>query len=162
MGNGRRSGESIIRRIKAAFEDVPYPGNQSIVNEDDGDQVERRAVRTVYEGRSWQQIANDADILRNSGAVAALGFMTPQAFRYYLPAFMKLTVEHYKRTDIDPDSVAFYIGEHASKVGFNIQQWEAIKDFLEFIREREHVDRTRIDSSLEVARRECAAKKSAS
>ena len=75
------------RLIEEAFADTPYPGDDCISkpNEDGSDLV--RAFR----GQSWRDL--QLNIITNYHVDMAL--MTPEAFRYYLPAFMLAVIFYY-------------------------------------------------------------------
>lgn len=67
--------EDFVRKIKAAFANVEYPGDENIGNE-------------IYLGRfigqkEWQKIP--LDVLRQ---VSSIYSFSPHAFHYFLPAFL--------------------------------------------------------------------------
>jgi hypothetical protein len=71
---------SLIARIEAAFKDVPAPGPDAIVNPTYDDE----GVAALFGGKAWTDVSIDQ--LRTHHD--ALSFFSPEAFRYFLPAFM--------------------------------------------------------------------------
>ena len=74
-------------RIRAAFKNVPYPGDDNI-----GDPLGRDDAEGVTEwlrGVNWRTLSRRKD-LWNLG----LYFMTPEACHYYLPAYLLVALKH--------------------------------------------------------------------
>jgi hypothetical protein len=139
--------ESMAQQIKQAFADTPYPGDDQIVKPESDNQELMRAFR----GRDWRALP-----------VATLGYyyvdlphLTPEAFRYYLPAFMIAVLLHYQNvgtlpvslmhslTPPDPDSLEKYMDKHTDPLkltkvadflnrasAFNAKEKTAIRTFL--------------------------------
>jgi hypothetical protein len=61
-------------------------------------------VAGYFGGRRWQELVN-ADELRYHEC--ALSLFTPQAFHYYLPAFIRATLRDPKGADVIPDGITF-------------------------------------------------------
>lgn len=79
--------DDLKARIVRDFAALPSPGNNITVSFP-GDR-ERAAIDAFFRGKRWQEIR--LDDLRNSyqgDESACLTFMTPQAFRHYLPAYL--------------------------------------------------------------------------
>ena len=94
---------SLKEAIRAAFADVEYPGDNNI-------------VRCPYHCRPCEEIVeyfrgkttegHSVEDLRDHHT--ALTLFTPEAFQYFLPAFMIASLESYNDTDILPDSIRFH------------------------------------------------------
>lgn len=90
----------LLARIHSAFADVPPPPDDRLVS-DGGSYLEGDAIRQAFRGRRWHEVPLD-DLRRE---VAALYFFTPEAFRYYLPAFLAAAVADPARSDTIPGSL---------------------------------------------------------
>lgn len=86
--------EELQRNIKSAFADVPYPGNGSLGVPEGGHDSE--LVENILRGRNWRTLA-PSELNR-----ITLNFMTPEAFHYYLPAYLLIAFEEQ---DGDPGGV---------------------------------------------------------
>ncbi|MDB6064002.1 MAG: hypothetical protein JWR26_210 [Pedosphaera sp.] len=80
-----------------------------------------------------------AEELRNHHV--ALTLFTPEAFHYFLPAFMLLSMDSYERGDVIPDAIRFHFeysqeiqGHFAVRMSkFTHAQRKAIIDYLIFM-----------------------------
>lgn len=84
--------------IQAAFADVPYPGDNGIGKRVPGSNVytslETGSVEAFFAGRHWTEINWDVLWHEYEGQASACPtFMTPAAFRYYLPAYMLMALQ---------------------------------------------------------------------
>ena len=85
------------RIIRAAFEETPAPpGKLTSLHDDEG-------VSKYFSGTHWD--GHSARDLR--GNAAALSFFEPDAFRYYLPAFMLAELKDPETADIIAEGIAF-------------------------------------------------------
>ncbi len=74
-------------RIRSAFDAVEYPGDDRIaVTDSYGDEPELTAAAFVGKRDRWA--ISSADLDYASLNACCLSFFTPEAFRFYLPAFM--------------------------------------------------------------------------
>lgn len=79
--------QDLIERIRAAFAEVPFPGDDDLAGVSHGD--EPAAVRRDFAGKdNWQML--DARFLDQApeGWATALAFFSPAAYRFYLPAYL--------------------------------------------------------------------------
>ena len=79
--------ESVKAQIREAFADVPYPGDGSLINSNEGDEPFR--VENDFRGeRDWRAL--DPEFIDQSpgGLASALSFFSHEAFRFYLPAYL--------------------------------------------------------------------------
>lgn len=80
--NDSYSKEELIRKITAAFSEVEYPGDDSLVNDSYGD--EPGLVKNHFGGHNdWKILTHE--FLDFDGA---LSFLSDKAFRFYIPAFI--------------------------------------------------------------------------
>jgi hypothetical protein len=86
--------------IMSAFADVPYPGDDHITSHQDC--LECEAIARYFCGTSWR----DHQLAKLWEYHAAIALFTPQAFHYFLPAFMLATLEHPQDADLIPHSIA--------------------------------------------------------
>jgi len=122
--------------IKTAFADVPYPGDRNITRcpyhckpcEE---------ISDYFKGKGWE--GHSVEDLRDHHT--ALSLFTPEAFHYFLPAFMLASVESYDNMDILPDSIRFHFEfslEHRDHflvrlTKFSEEQRKVIIEFLRFM-----------------------------
>jgi len=97
---------ALANLIKREFSTVPFSGSWNIVLKKDYDQViEARQVADYFSDKKWQDItvrSLRADYIGD--ASACLVFMTPQAFRFYLPAYLLICIDEYNEADVIYDS----------------------------------------------------------
>jgi hypothetical protein len=126
--------ELLRQRFISAFKSVAYPGDEEIgliEGRDDSEDLTER-----LRGRSWESLA-PSELSRSD-----LNFMTPQAFHYYLPAYILAVCE--ESGDIS-DAVFEHLTPPKLKTNdrqgrffqlfqkFTSEQKEVINDFLDFI-----------------------------
>jgi hypothetical protein len=78
----------LAAKIEEAFATVPYPGDDWICHGDTEvarlHGSEAASIAAVFRGRHWREMPLDA----LSGYSSALTFLTPEAYRFYLPAYL--------------------------------------------------------------------------
>jgi len=133
----RKIRRSVVQQISEAFADVPYPGDHPLVCEPVWSEGE---VTNAFRGRDW----HDVDVVTLWTNREALSFFTPQALRFYLPAFMIASLLHPKQADVLPNEVCYTLNPPKTddianfKVRmavFNGDQKRAIQAFLMFARD---------------------------
>ena len=88
--------------IKAAFADVPYPGDNNITH----CPYHCRPCQEIadyFKGRTWE--GHSVEELRDHHT--ALSLFTPEAFQYFLPTFMLASLDSYDKVNILPDAIRF-------------------------------------------------------
>ena|SRR5438034_7183815 len=85
-------------RIDEAFGGMPYPGDEQIVTHNRGDCSECERTQNALKGLYWRDLS--FEILDHQRE--ALTFMSPEGFRFYLPAFMIFSIMDYYRADLIP------------------------------------------------------------
>ncbi len=133
--------------IARAFDDVSYPGDDEIAHCYPGDcNFEQLDLIKRFKGKHWKKV--NLTTLHNSST----SFFTPHAFRFYLPAYMLLSIDEYKEADVIPDEIVCSLDPvFNQKSGrtekFNetiklltTEQRSAIRLFLEYLRDRHGED----------------------
>jgi hypothetical protein len=158
--------DAVRRRIVAAFAAARYPGDDNIGYDKTGEHLECKQVADYFRGTRWQDV--DLAFLRKYGeradASACLTFMSPEAFRYYLPAFLLVVAESFDEADLLVQTVVSSITPRRDQSnralvefvrkrleGFTSEQREAIRLFLEYMK-REHAQEYlfgELDTALE-------------
>jgi hypothetical protein len=81
--------------IAAAFAARPYPGDDRIAKRDPRyEDYEGHAIARFHRGKRWPEIT--LDHLRTGypgDPTACLAFMTPEGWRYYLPAYLTIALD---------------------------------------------------------------------
>jgi hypothetical protein len=125
----------IIEEINRAFGDTEYPGDTSIVHESSYaatyPDYEGNTVRDVFKGKRWQEV-DMKQLARENGAPA---FLTDEAFKYYLPAYLNLIVEDILTADVLTDIIIQKISTANFQKSFSPEQESCIENFLEYIKE---------------------------
>src|SRR5215469_13519814 len=79
--------EAIVDQIAAAFDAVPYPGDDHLRNSNEGD--EPFLLEQDFKGKSdWRALDSKFLDQAPDGFATALSFFTHEAFRFYLPAYL--------------------------------------------------------------------------
>ena len=124
---------ALKQMIEKAFAEVAYPGDNNITRCPYGCR-ECRRIAEYFKGRDWT--GHTVEELR--ACHVALALFTPEAFHYFLPAFMLASLDTYEKGDLIPDAIRFHF-EYAeeSKGHFPVrmsklsgEQRKAIIDYL--------------------------------
>jgi hypothetical protein len=103
MSSGEKErAANVAKQVENAFGEVPYPGNDRLV---EGSSSETIEVENFLRDRRWQEL-QFADLINNH---ESLFFMTPEAIRFYLPAYLIVSLLHYEKADRIPGSVMFLL-----------------------------------------------------
>jgi hypothetical protein len=128
---------TLKEKILAAFEGVPHPGDDNIASVDTR-HPEYRRYAVYFKGKQW----NTIDFVEAREMHGALNAFTPEAFHYFLPAFMLASLESYDLYDLIPESIRVdleYVGAHRKH--FPVRMAQFTKDqkrvITEFLREME-------------------------
>jgi hypothetical protein len=138
--------KNVIEEIRSAFWKVKRGEGVSLheteVIDSYGSDSERAKARRLDTDKTWPEVP-DKDIESHS---AALCFLDPKGFHYYVPAFMIWTLKNYLISDsMSSDSTifAFDIGNKRNKDKFKMSYFErldqrqsrAVAHFLKFMAE---------------------------
>jgi hypothetical protein len=101
--------------IRAAFAKTPKPKDSKLT-----DTYDDEGAQEYFQGRSWDGHSVE-DIRLQADAMC---FFTPEAFRYYLPAFMLAELSDSKAADIVGEYVVYKFGPQSR--GFQSLQKERL------------------------------------
>lgn len=94
-------GTALIAAIEDSFGNMPYPGAENIVGGGGLCDLERDEIKTALKGLHWRAVTFDIlDHLRS-----ALPLLSPEGYRFYLPAYMTAVILDSRRADVACDSV---------------------------------------------------------
>lgn len=122
----------VIRVIEEAWQEVPYPGDDKIFTPHSYDDED---IANYFAGTTWHGHRPE-DLRAHSSAFT---FFTPEAFHYWLPAFMIAAIESPEEADV--------ICEHIPRSVHNryaVERWrlfspaqrQAVAGYLRFQIER--------------------------
>jgi len=137
----------LIEKIKKAFVNTQYPGDENIVHKTQYDN-EVAECEKKFLGKKWQEV--DWNTIDNEGWASGCAFLTNEAYRYYLPAYMIAIIEKYDDMINSVDAVVsslrfpntseeqkeFYV----KMEGFTSEQKEVIIEFLDWLAENHNDD----------------------
>lgn len=89
---------SLIQRVHNAFPTANPPAGNRIVKGVSGEATD---IKAMLSGKRWNELNGDVLVRENS----ALGFLTDEAFRYYIPAYLLLLLHDLRAADILASSV---------------------------------------------------------
>ena len=95
MTRQQEARDALVRQIRSAFSDVEYPGDDGIVPDHVGYDPDVDEVAEALAGKRWQDVTSEDIASLRDG----LCFMTSQAFRFYLPAYLTASILDYEEAD---------------------------------------------------------------
>ncbi len=117
-----------IHLIEDSWREVPYPGDDKIFTPDSYDDED---IVNYFGGTTWRG-HSPADLRAHSSAFT---FFTPEAFHYWLPAFMIAAIQNRGEADVIVDYIAWYLGAHSAPKGwplFSPAQRRAVAAYFRF------------------------------
>ena len=114
--------EAAAARVEAAFADVPRPGNPELLHPDCADDMD---IEHLYAVSSWRELG-DREVI---GGYAALAFLSPAGFRYFVPAYLLWVLRNPDSAEAVVDSTvwAFHAEMYdASLRPFVRSKWELL------------------------------------
>jgi hypothetical protein len=144
--------KAVLELVESAFGDLPVPAVGSAGASCYPDENEE--CDELFRGRHWREIP-PSDIPHEGSLLYNL---QPEAFRFYLPAFMRAVVLDYERLDTLPDDLVSALTYRGNDRSHNVQafrlfspgQKAAVRRFLEYIRD-EHIEEQFLPFSAEMA-----------
>ncbi|MET0029744.1 MAG: DUF6714 family protein [Candidatus Thiodiazotropha sp.] len=121
----------LIEKIKAVFDSSPIPDGEIIsvpYGTDEG-------VSDYFTGRPWY--GHSIKALR--WHEVAMCYFTPEAHKYYLPAFMQASIEDPEEADVIPDNIIFHFSQYTDEYWweriklFTPEQCEVIGEFINLV-----------------------------
>src|SRR5208282_331171 len=100
----------LIQRIEEAFAGVVYPGDDNITR-CPYNCSECGRVAAFFKGKTVRDLTNEE--LRAHHV--ALTLFTPEAFHFFLPAFMLVSMDRYEKGDLIPDAIRFHF-EYSAEI----------------------------------------------
>jgi hypothetical protein len=139
--------QALADLIAETFGQARYPGGSNLVADQSGKHPDYQEVYDAFRGKHWLDV--DLDTLRYHYDDFFL--MTSEAYRFYLPAYMRATVLEYDLADNIPGSVVFSLTLPDSPgtdmdwflstmSGFSQAQKRTIVEFLRFLIEYHNGD----------------------
>ena len=150
--------KTVRSNILHAWRDSTLIPAHEIGYSSEGLHLERDAVAHFFAGKSWWDVTWTELLKYKGDCSACLSFMSPVAYRYYLPSYMLVALDHYIESDVSADSAwwslspptdPMLIQYWADRVaGFSQVQKEAILSFLKFMLHEHGNDYTSIKENL--------------
>lgn len=142
----------LAKQIREAFADATYPGDDNLIY--DSRDVGARQIADAFRGKHWSEVPFETLLYHND----ALHFFSPEAFRFYLPAYLLAVLERYEDADILPEMLVgvltapdpqdpVYSSFRRKFDGFSAARKAAITAFLEYLL-RTHPDEYPDDALL--------------
>lgn len=151
---------NLLQLVKDAFSETPYLAIKNIAYKNQYDEnYEGNQMANFFRGKTWQQITlKSLQDEYNGDGSACLCFMSSEAFRYYLPAYMIIAINEYLEADVIRDSAIYALSPPADNdlieswnekiSNFSDKQKEAIIKFLQFIHENYKINDDSLNSAL--------------
>src|SRR2546427_667355 len=93
--------ETFLHHIDEAFSQMPYPGDEHIVYDNSGFYLDCEEIKDALKGLHWRDVPIETlDRLRDF-----LPLFSPEGYRFYLPAYLRLSIVDFRRADIVPHNV---------------------------------------------------------
>jgi hypothetical protein len=86
----------LLRQLDEAFGHLPIPPAGRLVSGNCACDLEAQEIMVKFRGRHWRDL-NSADLF---GEADSLSFFTPEAFRFFLPAFIRVSLLDTKNADL--------------------------------------------------------------
>ncbi len=96
----------LSRRLEEAFGHLDVPAPETIVRDPDPDHLECRQVVELLGGKHWTDLG-PAELMYEH---AALNFLSPGGFRFYLPAFARFALLDFEAADMIPIVIVWSLG----------------------------------------------------
>ena len=122
----------VLLLIENAWREVPYPGDDKIFTPDSYDDED---IVNYFGGTTWR--GHDPASLRAHSS--AFTFFTPEAFHFWLPAFLIAAIQDPEEADVICEYIAWSIDDtYASQRWplFSPTQRQAVAAYLRFQIER--------------------------
>lgn len=118
----------VIQQIEEAWEDVPYPGDDKIFTPDSYDDED---IVNYFGGTTWR----GHDPIKLRAHSSAFTFFTPEAFHYWLPAFMIAAIVNPEEADVVVDYIPRSLSDGRSSMRWSLfsqAQRNAVAAYLRF------------------------------
>lgn len=118
----------VIQKIEEAWRDVSYPGDDKIFTPDSYDD---EGIVEYFAGTSWRD-HTPSDLRAHS---SAFSFFTPEAYHFWLPAFMIAEITNPEEADVIGEYIAWSVSDDRGGKAwplFSRAQREAVTAYLRF------------------------------
>jgi hypothetical protein len=127
--------DPLVLQIVGSFGGMSYPGDDHIVYDNSDAHVECFHVKRALVGRNWCDVP--LEVL--AGLRSALAFLSPEGYRFYMPAFMVLSIVDYDGADVisgeivqsltpprdtDVDALRALAQEHPERLPVATDDWQ--------------------------------------
>jgi hypothetical protein len=99
------SSSIVLDKLTSSFQTLPYPGDLNLVYDNTGYDLECVDIQQAFAGKHWSELSQET-LIRESSALA---FLTPEAFRFYLPAYLSNVVREFDESDALPEISVYYL-----------------------------------------------------
>jgi hypothetical protein len=99
------SSSIVLEKLTSSFQTLPYPGDLNLVYDNTGYHLECVDIQQAFAGKHWSELSQET-LIRESSALA---FLTPEAFRFYLPAYLSNVVREFDESDALPEISVYYL-----------------------------------------------------
>lgn len=96
---------ALVAQIEQAFTNTSYPPEVKITN-CKWNCPECTEITEAFHGKHWSSLTDVAALRYNS---AALSLFTPEAFRFYLPAYLRAALTDPRTADIILDGLEYHL-----------------------------------------------------
>jgi hypothetical protein len=96
--------QDVISLIEKSFTQNVRPGKYEIVSESAAYDPERTQIQKFLEDKNWHDVSLKSLSEYVGDGSAILSLLTPKAFGYFLPAFLKICVADYEKADVIVDT----------------------------------------------------------
>jgi len=124
------SSSIVLDKLTSSFHTLPYPGDLNLVYDNTGYDLECVDIQQAFAGKHWSELSQETLIIESS----ALAFLTPEAFRFYLPAYLSNVVREFDESDALPEISVYYLTlpvEADSLINLNCIQQQSNETKLE-------------------------------
>jgi hypothetical protein len=124
------------QKILTAFALTKCPDERNLVYDNSSHNTEGNEIKRFFCGKTVQELRVSTDLLvANSQSIF---FLTEEAYRYYLPAFILCTLDNWNASDSIPQAVlySFLPDENTQKSSldyFSDSEKCAITDYVDFV-----------------------------
>ena len=149
--------EALIKRIESCFADVQLgkgvSWREADIIDDYGSMEARKLARAQDEKKDWTKIPYD--LIGDRYYNAVLSFMDLEGLLFHLPAVMRFSLLHYKKSDsLITDSLTYTVCDPKKisvlKTSLTKDQKECLQDYLHFcLNHRDYFDDNGIQAALE-------------
>lgn len=94
-----------LEKLTSSFQRLSYPGDLNLVYDNTGNHLECLEIQQAFVAKHWSELTLETLVRENS----ALSFLTPEAFRFYLPAYLSIVIQEFEKTDVLPEVTVQYL-----------------------------------------------------